>query len=185
MADRLSPEARSRIMAAIRGKDTAPELAVRRLLHRDGFRFSLHRRNLPGTPDIVLRRFKTVVFVNGCLWHGHFPCARSRPPKSNVRYWRAKIRTNRERDRRKSAELRKRGWKVITVWECEIDRTKVLRARLAGLFDARSGGDSPTILRRAARMADLFSFAVESLWRRTVRPMRRLLRRARKLFTPR
>ncbi len=109
-------------MARERQQDTAPELAVRRALHAHGLRFALHARDLPGRPDIVLPKRSSVVFVNGCFWHGH-DCPHGRAaPKFNVGFWAEKIATNRERDRRQRAELRAAGWHVETVWECQIDQ---------------------------------------------------------------
>lgn len=130
MVDRLTPEARSRLMAAVGGKDTAPELAVRRMLHAMGYRFRLHRRDLPGTPDIVLPRHGKAIFVHGCFWHGHEGCRLGRPSKSRVEYWGPKIAANRARDARKAAALRRAGWSVATVWECETRQMNKLSARL-------------------------------------------------------
>lgn len=119
MVDRMTPEARSRLMAAVGSENTAPELAVRRMLHSMGFRFRLHRRDLPGTPDIVLPKFRKAIFVHGCFWHGHEGCRLGRPPKSRIEYWGPKIKANRARDGRKAAALRHAGWSVATVWDCE------------------------------------------------------------------
>ena len=116
-------------MSRIRGADTKPEIHVRSLLHRMGYRFRLHRRDLPGTPDIVLPARGAVVFVNGCFWHGH-ACKRSGMPKSREDYWRAKIEGNRRRDERKRKELKALGWKVVVVWECEIKRPERLARRM-------------------------------------------------------
>lgn len=107
-------------MAGIKGKNTKPEMAIRSLLHRAGFRFRLHRKDLPGRPDIVLPKFRTAIFVNGCYWHGHERCALYRPPLSRTGFWTAKISGNRERDARKTAELLTRGWRVIVIWECAL-----------------------------------------------------------------
>jgi len=109
-------------MAAIKSRDTKPEIAIRRLLHAEGFRFRLHRKDLPGRPDIVLPRYKTVVFVNGCFWHQHLGCKLASNPSSRPEYWRAKLDRNVERDRHSYASLTNLGWKVIVVWECEIRR---------------------------------------------------------------
>lgn len=113
-------ELRTRIMRANRSRDTKPELRVRRALHRAGFRFRLHRRDLPGTPDIVLPRYRTAVFVHGCYWHGH-SCRPKSPSKTNSNYWSTKIAANRARDRQNADSLRKRGWRVIEIFECELD----------------------------------------------------------------
>lgn len=115
------PPARSRNMAAIRSRDTKPELQVRRSVHRAGFRFRLHRRDLPGRPDIVFPSRRTVAFVNGCFWHGHV-CREARPPKSNLSYWMPKIERNMKRDRISARRLRRSGWAVVTIRECEINR---------------------------------------------------------------
>lgn len=120
MADRVSRAARSRIMSRIRSRDTRPEIAVRSHLHRAGLRFRLCMKGLPGRPDIVLRRWDAVVLVHGCFWHSH-GCKRSRPPKSNAAYWLPKLRRNRARDAESEALLKLLGWRVFTVWECEID----------------------------------------------------------------
>ncbi|MFD0326766.1 very short patch repair endonuclease [Lysobacter gummosus] len=129
MADTLSPEVRSQLMARIRSRDTVPERQVRSLLHRLGFRFRIHRKDLPGTPDIVLPGRRTVIFVHGCFWHGH-SCKRGRMPKSRAEYWGPKIETNRRRDALKRRQLRGLGWKVISVWECELKDMDRLRRKL-------------------------------------------------------
>ncbi len=108
---------RSTMMARIKGKDTRPELIVRRILHASGFRYRLHVKGIPGRPDIVLRSRKTLVFVNGCFWHGH-DCHGTRFPKSNRRFWSAKIKANMARDARNLAECRRLGWRVLIIWEC-------------------------------------------------------------------
>lgn len=113
---------RSRIMASIRCKDTAPELAVRRALHAAGFRFRLHPASLPGRPDIVLPRHHAAIFVHGCFWHRHIGCSRSGLPKTNRAWWAAKLRRNRLRDRRSQRELKGLGWRVFVIWECELER---------------------------------------------------------------
>lgn len=110
---------RSRIMARVKGKNTAPELKVRKAVHAAGFRFRLHRNDLPGKPDLVFSRFRIAVFVNGCFWHWH-GCKRSRMPKSNSEYWAAKIERNVIRDRCNMDLLRQAGWDVHVIWECEL-----------------------------------------------------------------
>lgn len=124
-------------MSQIRGAHTKPELAVRSLLHRMGYRFRLHRRDLPGTPDIVLPGRKAVVFVNGCFWHGH-SCKKDKMPKSNVSYWAAKIEGNRLRDTRKRRALSRAGWRVVVVWECQLKRPERLADRLRRALGART-----------------------------------------------
>lgn len=116
---------RSRIMAAIRGKDTKPELQVRRAIHAAGLRFRLHHRDLPGRPDIVMPRIKTVVFVHGCFWHAH-SCQRSKP-KTRAKFWAQKFETNQARDRRVRYFLRAAGWRVHVIWECELKCEAPLR----------------------------------------------------------
>lgn len=122
-----TPEAlRSRTMRAIRGKDTKPEWAVRRLLHRAGYRYRLHVKELPGKPDLVFPSRRKVILIHGCFWHGHDCTRGDRAPKTNTVYWTAKIRRNKERDCQHVAMLRGHGWKVLTVWECEINRPNIL-----------------------------------------------------------
>ena len=130
MTDRLSRERRSWNMSRIRGKDTAPERLVRSALHRAGYRFRLHPKALPGHPDIVLPKYRTVVLVHGCFWHRHKGCRFAYTPKSRTAFWNAKFDANVERDRRTARELRRLGWKVVTVWECEADRPATWLRRL-------------------------------------------------------
>jgi DNA mismatch endonuclease (patch repair protein) len=118
MADNLTPEARSQLMSRVKQKDTKPELVLRKALHAAGLRYVLHPRALPGRPDIVSPKYRTVVFVHGCFWHGH-DCPAGSAPSSNTEYWTLKIAANRERDRRKESDLEEQGWRVLTVWECE------------------------------------------------------------------
>ena len=118
MSDTFSPEARHRCMSHIRSKDTSPELTVRKWLFANGFRFRLHRKDLPGKPDIVLPKYKTVIFVNGCFWHHHANCRYGYMPKSNLAYWEQKFARNIARDQKEQQELRELGWSVIIVWEC-------------------------------------------------------------------
>ena len=119
MVDIVSPEHRSRMMSGIRGKDTKPELIVRRELFRRGFRYQLHRKDLPGKPDLVFTKYNAVILVNGCFWHGH-DCKLFKWPKSNPEFWREKIIGNRERDTRNAALLLDQGWRVEAVWECSL-----------------------------------------------------------------
>ena len=128
--DTASPEKRSWIMRQVKGRDTSPEKIVRSLLHRMGYRFRLQRDDLPGKPDIVLPRFKTVVFVNGCFWHRHSGCKRATTPATNVDYWQTKFARNVARDARNQAELEKMGWRVLIVWECELKDKTTLEKRL-------------------------------------------------------
>lgn len=128
MTDNRLPESRSALMARIGGKNTAPELIVRRLLHSLGYRFRLHRRDLPGTPDIVFPSRHKVIFVNGCFWHAH-GCRIGQPPKSRAEFWEPKLARNRLRDRQNNANLRVIGWKALTVWQCQT-RAQKLEAKL-------------------------------------------------------
>ena len=109
-------------MSRIRGKDTKPEILVRKALHRRGFRYSVNVKRLPGTPDIVLAKYKTVIFVNGCFWHGHQGCKYYTIPKTNTEFWKAKIETNLYRDAVNTAKLESLKWNVITIWECELKK---------------------------------------------------------------
>lgn len=130
-----TPAQRSRIMAAVKGKDTTPEWIVRRLCHALGFRYRLHRTDLPGKPDLVFVSRRKVIFVHGCFWHGH-GCARgARVPKNNQAYWVAKIERNRARDRRHQQALKDQGWQALTIWECEL-RAHNLEARIARFLRA-------------------------------------------------
>ncbi|PCJ08931.1 MAG: very short patch repair endonuclease [Rhodobacteraceae bacterium] len=123
MVDRISKIHRSWNMSRIRNKNTRPELLLRSLLHRKGFRFRLHDSGLPGKPDIVLRRYRTAIFVNGCYWHRHKNCSRATMPKTRISFWQEKFEKTIERDQRKTRELRLAGWHVITVWECELENS--------------------------------------------------------------
>jgi DNA mismatch endonuclease (patch repair protein) len=137
--DTLTPKQRSAAMAAVTGKNTGPELVVRKLLYGLGYRYRLHVKDLPGRPDIVFRKRRCVVFVNGCFWHGH-DCPRGSAPSSNVEFWERKIGKNRERDSRVQHELRKDGWRMLTVWQCETkDRARLLR-RLSRFLEKSKWG---------------------------------------------
>ncbi len=120
MNDFMLPEQRSRAMAAVGSRDTKYEILVRSALHRQGFRFRKNDRRYPGKPDIVLPRYRVAIFINGCFWHGHEGCKRAAPPETRTEFWTAKISRNRERDREQEAALLKSGFRVITVWECEL-----------------------------------------------------------------
>lgn len=123
-------EARSRTMRAVRSKNTKPEMTVRRLVHSLGFRFRLHRKDLPGTPDLVFPGRRQVIFVHGCFWHGH-DCARgARQPKHNAGYWTTKIARNQERDHRAEQELSSAGWETCTLWECQLKDGEALQATI-------------------------------------------------------
>lgn len=137
MTDIKTPEERSRNMAAIKSTDTRPEMLVRRYLHSMGWRYRLHSKKLPGKPDIVMRRFMTVIFVNGCFWHGHRGCKYYRLPKSNTEFWGKKIEQNRLRDERDILALTELGWRVIVIWECELrngEQRKQTFKKLSGIL---------------------------------------------------
>ena len=119
--DKITPQQRHKTMAAIHGKNTKPEIIVRKGLWKRGFRYRLNHKRLLGHPDIVLRKYRTCIFVNGCFWHGHEGCCRI--PKTNRVFWEAKIQRNKERDIKTQKELAKMGWHCITVWECELKPT--------------------------------------------------------------
>lgn len=124
MTDTHSKEIRSYNMSRIKGKDTKPELVVRKFLFANGFRYRLHQKNLPGKPDIVLPKYKTVIFVNGCFWHGHQNCKYFVPPKTRTQWWLQKITNTQKRDRQAQIELQTLGWHTITIWECELKPKK-------------------------------------------------------------
>lgn len=122
MSDSLTPLQRHYCMSRIHGKATKPELLVRRWLWRHGYRYRLNVNSVPGKPDIVLRKYRTAVFVNGCFWHGHEGCPKYTIPKSNTDFWVAKVRHNKERDQRNYKDLHDAGWNVIVVWECQLKK---------------------------------------------------------------
>jgi len=132
MVDNISKEERSRVMALVKQIDTRPEITVRSYLHRRGLRYRLHDKRLPGKPDMVFPKYKTVVFVHGCFWHGHSvpDCKLGRTPKSNVKFWKEKFFGNQKRDKRNIEQLQKMGWRVLLIWECQV-RNKNLLEELA------------------------------------------------------
>ena len=132
--DRLTPEQRSALMARIGQKNTKPELAVRSLAHRLGYRFRLHRRGLPGTPDLVFPSRRKAVWVHGCFWHWHDACRCGRLPKSRTDYWRSRLLRNRERDAANLAALEAQGWRALVVWECEIRNLPAVETRLSNFL---------------------------------------------------
>jgi DNA mismatch endonuclease, patch repair protein len=137
MTDRFTPAKRSEIMSEIKGRDTGPEKEIRRLLHRLGYRFRLQRKELPGKPDIVLPKYRTVIFMHGCFWHGHVECLRSKRPTTNIEFWNKKIDANIRRDIEAGSQLEKMGWRVFTVWQCQIKDTDKLIDRLIGFIEQR------------------------------------------------
>jgi DNA mismatch endonuclease (patch repair protein) len=134
MADVHDKKTRSYNMSRIKGKDTKPEMLVRKFLHANGFRFRLHTKEIPGKPDIVLPKYKTVIFVHGCFWHGHTHCRYFVVPKTRTEWWMNKINKNIDNDVRATAELLKDGWKVIIIWECELKKDNIdkILAKLPG-----------------------------------------------------
>jgi DNA mismatch endonuclease (patch repair protein) len=132
--DVFTPAERSAVMRRVKGRDTTPELKLRKLLTRLGFRYRLHRKDLPGSPDIAMIGRKTAIFMHGCFWHGH-DCKRgARQPKANTDYWTSKIGRNRARDTRTAAALEAMGWRAVTVWECELKNEAALEEKLRALF---------------------------------------------------
>jgi len=152
----LTPSQRHHCMSRIRGKNTKPEILVRKGLHARGFRFRLHDKKLPGSPDIVLPRYGVAIMVNGCFWHGHKGCRYATKPKTNIEFWETKIVRNRHRDEVTTAHLEALGWTVITVWECELRKNVGLHERLDALADeiVRAGQlkSQREALRRKTRM---------------------------------
>jgi DNA mismatch endonuclease, patch repair protein len=130
LVDILTPEVRSALMSRIRAKDTRPEIAVRRIVHALGFRYRLHCRDLPGTPDLVFRRMRKIIFVHGCFWHRHDGCPKAYKPKSRQSFWRKKFRLNKQRDRMHIKQLTQDGWDVMVIWECELESLKAVTARI-------------------------------------------------------
>lgn len=127
MTDIVSPSERSRMMSGIRGKNTLPEMLVRRLLFAAGFRFRLHRRDLPGTPDIVMPGYKVVIFVHGCFWHAHQGCKYAKVPSTRNEFWAAKLQANVDRDQRVVERLASMGWRVLCIWECATREAQVIQ----------------------------------------------------------
>lgn len=134
MPDIVPASVRSRIMSSVKQRHTKPEIVVRSILHHLGYRFRLHVKYLPGSPDIVLPRFRTAIFVHGCFWHQHKACGKSRRPSSNREYWDTKLDENISRDERKERELLSLGWRVETVWQCETRDVETLSERLKNLL---------------------------------------------------
>ncbi len=133
--DVFSREKRSQIMSRVSGKNTKPELVVRSLLHNMGYRFRLHRNDLPGKPDITLPKYKKIIFVHGCFWHGHIDCPRAKRPTTNKKFWNEKLNKNIERDKITVNNLKALGWDVLTVWTCEVKDTEKLRNKLLSFIE--------------------------------------------------
>jgi DNA mismatch endonuclease (patch repair protein) len=137
VVDSLSPKERSEIMARVRSKDTRPEMRVRKLAFALGYRYRLHDRKLPGCPDLVFRPRRKVIFVHGCFWHRHGRCALARLPKSRLDFWIPKLEGNKLRDQRNKRALARTGWKVLTIWECQLGDLSQLSARIGRFLDAK------------------------------------------------
>jgi DNA mismatch endonuclease, patch repair protein len=133
--DTFTTAERSAVMKRVRGKDTRPEMAVRSMVHRLGFRYALHRRDLPGNPDLVFPARDRVIFVHGCFWHGHSCRAGRNRPASNTNYWTAKLDRNQARDTTNRRLLKKLGWRILVIWECELRNPERLRSRIARFFE--------------------------------------------------
>lgn len=125
MPDVLTPQQRHYCMSRIRGKATKPELLVRRWLWDHGYRYRLNVNSVPGKPDVILRKYRTAIFVNGCFWHGHEGCDKYSIPKTNTAFWKAKVTRNRERDQRNYKDLHDAGWHVIVIWECQLKKSNI------------------------------------------------------------
>jgi DNA mismatch endonuclease (patch repair protein) len=149
MADTLSRAERSENMRRIRAKDTAPELMVRRALHRLGLRFRLHADALPGKPDVVLRRHQAVVLIHGCFWHQHRRCIDGHVPRTRLEYWQPKLDRNVQRDRRHRRQLARLGYRVLVVWECEARRPAVLDRKLRRFFELQAPATMRTVTSHA------------------------------------
>jgi DNA mismatch endonuclease (patch repair protein) len=132
--DRLTQQRRSWLMSRVKGRDTTPEIAVRRMLHALGYRYRLHVKSLPGKPDIVFGPRKKVVFIHGCFWHGH-RCGKGRLPKSNTTFWTEKIATNKARDRRNVKGLKDLGWQILVIWQCQLKDPLAVRTRIVDFLD--------------------------------------------------
>lgn len=137
--DKLSPERRSANMARIRSQNTSPELILRKLIHGLGYRFRLHRNDLPGKPDLVFPSRKEVIFVHGCFWHQHRECREGRMPGSRLEYWGPKLRRNRERDALAQSSLKKQGWRYLVVWECELKNITAVLKRVKRFLETAHG----------------------------------------------
>lgn len=138
MVDTISAIERSRIMSRIRAKNTGPEMAVRRLVYGAGYRYRLHGKKLPGTPDLVFTTRHKVIFVHGCFWHNHDDCALARIPKSHQDFWETKLQGNKARDARQYARLCEMGWEVMVIWECELKDLDGLKPRIVAFLDTPS-----------------------------------------------
>ena len=139
MPDVFSPDERSRIMSRVKGRDTKPEMVVRKTLHAMGYRYRLHRKDLPGKPDIVLPKHKKVILVHGCFWHGHPDCSRAGRPTSNEEFWDKKLSRNLERDKENLRELKALGWEPLVIWGCEAKKPEVVMQLLTQFLSTSEG----------------------------------------------
>jgi DNA mismatch endonuclease (patch repair protein) len=128
--DTLTPAERSERMSRVRSRDTKPEMLVRRLVHKMGYRYRLHARKLPGNPDLVFPSLRKIIFIHGCFWHRHGSCKNTRWPKSRLAFWKPKLEENRQRDAANHRRLRRMGWRVMTVWECKLAQTEAVSRRV-------------------------------------------------------
>jgi DNA mismatch endonuclease, patch repair protein len=135
MVDILSPKNRRELMSRIKVKNTKPEVTVRSAIHRLGYRFRLHKRNLPGKPDIVLSKHRKIIFVHGCFWHQHTNCSASKRPSTNVEFWNEKLNSNIARDKKNRANLIDLGWQVCIIWECETEKKEKLMKKLTEFLE--------------------------------------------------
>ncbi len=147
MTDHVDTATRSKIMASVAGKNTGPEIALRRDLHARGYRFRLHRKDLPGKPDLVLPKYRLAIFVHGCYWHRHPGCVYASTPKSHVEFWQEKFARNVERDKRQQAELIEKGWRVLVIWQCGLrfcrDAIGDIEEPIEGLSDYTEWPETP------------------------------------------
>jgi len=139
VADTLTPNERSKRMSLIRGKDSSPEMKLRRLVHGMGFRYRLHVKDLPGKPDLVFPSRRAVIFMHGCFWHRHPGCKLARMPKSKLDFWRPKLEGNRERDLRNQEMLKKLGWHVLVIWECEMENVEKVSNKVREFLQGLEG----------------------------------------------
>ena len=150
--DNISKQERSRVMAAVKQKDTRPEIKVRSVLHKHGLRYRLHDKKLPGKPDLVFPKYQTVLFIHGCFWHGHpdEQCKLARIPKSNVKFWENKIQVNRQRDNKNIKLLHGLGWNIAVMWECEINSDSIFRRKIEVFYNAIKQNGKATHLKKTS-----------------------------------
>ncbi|MCA1535047.1 DNA mismatch endonuclease Vsr [Bradyrhizobium sp. NBAIM03] len=149
--DHITPARRSWLMSRVKSRNTGPELRVRKVAHALGYRFTLHSSSLPGKPDLTFPRLRSVIFVHGCFWHRHQSCSKASMPNSRPEFWAAKFKRNVERDTRVRSELRRRGWRVCVVWECETKKPAVLRSKVRRFLSRSEAGASASSKVAASR----------------------------------